>query len=80
VAVLENAGIEAVVRGEHMGALPLGPASHPSVWVQDEDYDAACEILGIAPEPEAASQSGAPRWVLLAAIVVLILLLMLRST
>lgn len=47
-AALENAGIQAVIQGEYMGALPVGPASLPSLWVQDEDYAEACEILGVA--------------------------------
>lgn len=79
VALLENAGIEAVVRGEHMGALPLGPASRPSVWVRDEDYDAACKVLGVEPETAPANnQAKAPVRLLILAIIVLILFGLLR--
>ena len=79
VAVLENAGIDAAIRGEHMGALPLGPASRPSVWVRDEDYEAACKILGVAPEPSTPAK-GSPLRPLIIAIIVLLLFLLLQAT
>ncbi|MGQ0640732.1 MAG: putative signal transducing protein [Gemmatimonadaceae bacterium] len=47
VAALENAGIEAVIQDEFMGALPVAPNAYPSVWVRDEDYAEACEVLGV---------------------------------
>jgi hypothetical protein len=78
VAVLANAGIEAVIRGEYMGALPLGPASRPSVWVRDEDYDAACGILDVTPEPPSAVSQKSPVKLLIVLIIVLLLLLLLR--
>jgi len=79
-AVLENAGIEAVVRGEHMGALPLGPASRPSVWVRDEDYESACKTLGVEPESSpSASQAKSPVGFLVLGIIVLLLLLLLQA-
>ena len=79
VSVLANAGIEAVIRGEHMGSLPLGPASRPSVWVSDEDYAAACEVLGVTPEPPQTTPQKSPVWWLLAIIGVLLLLALLRG-
>ena len=78
VAVLGNAGIEAVIRGEYMGALPLGPASRPSVWVRDEDYDAACEVLGISPEPAPVTPQKSPVKLLIVLIIVVALLLLLK--
>ncbi|MGH7712800.1 MAG: DUF2007 domain-containing protein, partial [Gemmatimonadaceae bacterium] len=78
-AVLENAGIEAVIRGEHMGALPLGPASRPSVWVRDEDYDTACELLDVKPElANPSNQARSPVRLLIVVIIMLILVLLLR--
>ncbi|HEV8365357.1 MAG TPA: DUF2007 domain-containing protein [Gemmatimonadaceae bacterium] len=77
VAVLENEGIDAVVRGEHMGALPLGPASRPSVWVRDEDYEAACKILGVGPESPTATKP--PYRGLIIAIILLLLFLLLQA-
>ena len=77
-AVLENAGIEAVIHGEHMGALPLGPASRPSVWVREEDYESACEVLGIEPEP-ATPATGSPVRPLIIGIIILLLFLLLRA-
>lgn len=80
VAVLENAGIEAVVQGEHMGGLPAGLASRPSVWVRDEDYDTACELLGVKPEPTTQSNTGKSQLrLLVVAIIALVLLLLLQS-
>jgi hypothetical protein len=79
VAVLANAGIEGVIRGEHMGALPFGPASRPSVWVRDEDYDAACEVLGVVPEPPTNTTQKSPVWLLVTLIFVLILFALLRG-
>ena len=78
VAVLENAGIDAVIRGEHMGALPLGPASRPSVWVRDEDYESACKLLGVEPESPTAS-TGSPIRPLIIGIIILLLFLVLRA-
>jgi len=80
VALLENAGIDAVVRGEHMGAMPLGPASRPSVWVRDEDYESACKVLGVEPESSAsANEAKSPVRLLVIGIIVLLLLLLLRA-
>ncbi len=79
VALLANSGIEAVIRGEHMGALPLGPASRPSVWVRDEDYTAACEVLGVTAEPPPTSPQRSPIWALVAIILALILFALLRG-
>ena len=77
-AVLENAGIDAVIRGEHMGGLPLGPASRPSVWVRDEDYESACKLLGIDPEP-ATPATSSPVRPLIIGIIILLLFLLLRA-
>lgn len=77
-AVLENAGIAAVIRGEHMGALPLGSASRPSVWVRDEDYESACKLLGVEPEASTPA-AGSPVRPLIIGIIILLLFLLLRS-
>ncbi|MGQ0539842.1 MAG: putative signal transducing protein [Gemmatimonadaceae bacterium] len=78
-AVLENAGIAAEIRGEHMGGFPPGPASLPSVWVADHDYAAACELLDVQPEPAAPAERKSALWVLIAAAGALLLLLLLQS-
>ncbi len=70
VAVLESAGIEAVIRGEYMGALPLGAISSPSVWVRDEDYDAACEALGVPANAAQATESSAPPYRLMLIVII----------
>jgi hypothetical protein len=50
---LENEGIPAVVQGEDLyairGGVPLDNSTLPSVWVRDEDFDRARELLA---EPE----------------------------
>jgi putative signal transducing protein len=76
VAKLESVGIEATTLGEHMGALPLGPASRPSVWVSDEDHAAACEALGISPESTAATQAGAPPYRAMAVVLIALALML----
>lgn len=76
VAKLESVGIEATVLGEHMGGLPLGSASRPSVWVRDEDHDAACEALGISPEDARATEGGAPPYRAVAAGVIVLALML----
>ena len=75
MAVLENSGIEAVVRGEHMGGLPVGIDSRPSVWVRDEDYDAACELLGVSKTPVDPAWPNPSIWVLVAVILALSLMI-----
>jgi hypothetical protein len=78
-AVLENAGIAAVIRGEFMGALPTGPSSAPSLWVNDDDYEAACELLGVVPERAPASQTNSSTRFLVGALIALGLLLLLQG-
>ncbi|MEW5914925.1 MAG: DUF2007 domain-containing protein [Gemmatimonadota bacterium] len=78
-AVLENAGIAAEIRGEFMGGLPMGPVSAPSLWVNEEDYEAACELLGVAPDRTADRQTKSPLRMLMAIVVALALLLLLQS-
>lgn len=56
-AVLEAAGIRAVVSGEHRfamaGGIPVGPDTRPSVWViDDQDADDARDILARGSPPE----------------------------
>lgn len=75
VATLDNAGIEAVIRGEHMAAFPPGHASGPSVWVRDEDYEAACDVLGVSKTPLDSPPAGPSIWVFVALIVALSLML-----
>lgn len=76
VATLESVGIEAVVLGEHMGALPLGPASRPSVWVKDEDLGAACEALGVSVEATREADASAPPYRVIVIILVALALLL----
>jgi hypothetical protein len=78
-AVLENAGIAAEIRGEFMGGLPMGPVSAPSLWVNEEDYDAACELLGVVPDSRTANESKSPVRMLVAILAALALLLLLQS-
>lgn len=75
VATLDNAGIDAVIRGEHMAAFPAGPGFGPSVWVRDEDYDAACDILGVVKTPVDSAPGNPSIWILVAVIVVLSMML-----
>jgi hypothetical protein len=80
-AALESAGIEAAIHGEHMGAFPAGPVSRPSVWVRDEDYAAACEVLGVAQDASQTSPAaGRPpaMWILLAIVAVILALLWIQ--
>jgi hypothetical protein len=49
-AYLENAGIDASVRGEELstvfGGIPIDGESLPSVWVaEDSDYDRALDLI-----------------------------------
>lgn len=76
VATLESVGIEAVVLGEHMGALPLGPASRPSVWVKDEDVGAACQALGVSVEATREADAGAPPYRVMVIILLALALLL----
>jgi hypothetical protein len=79
-ATLESAGIEAAIHGEHMGAFPAGPATTPSVWVRDEDYAAACKLLGVEPDTTPPATAGrSPAWIILAVIVALLLLMLARA-
>jgi putative signal transducing protein len=76
VATLESAGIEAVIRGEHMAAFPAGPNSGPSVWVRDEDYEVACDLLGVVKTPVDSGRANPTLWVLVAVIVALSMMLL----
>jgi hypothetical protein len=77
LAALDSAGIDAVIRGEHMGALPAGPIARPSVWVRDEDYIAACEVLGVPAEEKPADSSDTSSAMLRVMIVIVAVLLIL---
>lgn len=83
VAALENAGIEAVIRGEHMGALPLGAGSQPSVWVEDEDYGAAREVLGLpaqdAKSGERPVSTKSLLWIIVAMLLAIVALRVLQA-
>lgn len=76
VATLDNAGIDAVIRGEHMAAFPAGPGFGPSVWVREEDYDAACDILGVPKTPVESTPTRPSMWILVAVIVALSMMLL----
>jgi len=82
LATLDSAGIDAVIRGEHMGAIPAGPISQPSVWVRDEDYSDACRVLGVAEDMSQTGNStprNSPiRTMLIIATALLVLLLLQR--
>lgn len=80
-AALENAGIEAMIQGEHMASLPIGPNSHPSVWVRDEDYAAACDVLGVRLTQETRAERSPMTnllWIALALMLGIILVRILR--
>jgi hypothetical protein len=82
VAALESAGIDGVIRGEFMGALPLGPISRPSVWVRDENYAEACKLLGVIPDAEQLadhSTTRSPMRVMLIIAVIILVLLVLSE-
>jgi len=48
-AELDDQGIKAVVQGEYLagarGALPLGPCTAPTVWVNEGDVQAARRLI-----------------------------------
>jgi Putative prokaryotic signal transducing protein len=83
LAALESAGIEGVIRDEFAGALPLGPISRPTVWVRDEDYQAACDALGVRAAAEPTTTTGSPMkalvWITIALLVGLILTRILQT-
>ena len=82
LAALENAGIEGMIQGEHMGTLPLGPGSYPSVWVRDEDYAAACELLGVGASATPRADRSATRalmWIAVGMVRAIILTRVLRA-
>ncbi len=64
--LLEGEKIEAIVRGEFLwgvrGDVPL-PEAYPSVWVQDEDFEKASELVdAFCAEGKTAGQVPGAEW------------------
>lgn len=76
VATLDSVGIESVVLGEHMGAMPLGPASRPSVWVRDEDHEAACKALGVPVTKLPDAEPSAPPYKVIVTVLIALALML----
>lgn len=54
-SLLRSGGLRAVVQGESLwaarGEIPLVPGTAPSVWVAEDDFEQAMQIIAEATEP-----------------------------